>query len=320
MNNDLSRDDNRDRFPDVSIIVPVYNVEEYLGECVESLLAQTLGSYEVILVDDGSTDSSGRMCDDFAAAHPDKIRVIHQPNGRQAAARNAGIDAARGRYVGFVDSDDMVLPGMFGEMVKAMESKDVDVVVSRCIPWEKGHYVVSRKVEAAVVTGPELLKKCFEWEIDGAVYTKLFKREVIGDIRFVVGNNQEDLLFLTDIFLKPLRVYILPEGHYMYRDRPGSVTTKFRPAFFDIMKNIDYVGGILPEDNKELRDAFQLYSLWYNIISGTKIVRARMNRQYKNWLRHNRRFILRHWRMMLTHPKMTNRWRLKALYAFLRLP
>ncbi len=306
--------------PDVSIIVPVYNVEDYLRECLDSLVAQTLPSYEVILVDDGSTDSSGHICDKYAAEYPDKIRVIHQSNSRQAAARNAGIDVARGRYIGFVDSDDKILPDMFAEMVEAMETQGVDVVVSRCIAWEHGHKLPERKTGAIRVDGHDLLRRCFEWEVDIAVYTKLYRRDTIGDIRFVTGNNQEDILFLTDILLQPVSAYILPKGHYMYRDRPGSVTTKFRPAFFDILKNIDYLDGALPQDDPALRKAFELYTLWYNIISGVKIVRSRSNGEYKKMLRKNRRHILSHWRDMLFHPKMTNRWRIKALYTFLRLP
>ena len=96
----------------LSIIVPVYNVEKYLEDCVESLLNQTYQNYEIILVDDGSTDSSGKICD-IVAESSSKIKVIHKENGGLSSARNTGLRAARGRYIGFVDSDDYILPTIY---------------------------------------------------------------------------------------------------------------------------------------------------------------------------------------------------------------
>ena len=100
----------------LSIIVPVYKVEEYLGECVDSLLSQTIDDYEVILVDDGSPDNSGKIADEYAAANPDMIRVLHIDNGGQGRARNFALDIAKGDFVGFVDSDDWVTHDMYEKM------------------------------------------------------------------------------------------------------------------------------------------------------------------------------------------------------------
>lgn len=112
----------------VSIIVPVYNTENYLGSCIESLLSQTYTSLQIILVDDGSTDGCGEICDAYARKDP-RIQVIHQANGGVSSARNAGLDAARGRYVCFVDSDDHVLGTMAEEMVSAAEASACDLCV-----------------------------------------------------------------------------------------------------------------------------------------------------------------------------------------------
>ena len=113
----------------VSVIVPVYNVEAFLTKCVDSLLAQDLpaSDYEIILVDDGSTDDSGALCDDFAAAYGN-IFVIHQANRGLSGARNAGIPAAMGEYILFVDSDDFLEPNVLGGLVKLMEDKDLDIL------------------------------------------------------------------------------------------------------------------------------------------------------------------------------------------------
>ena len=109
----------------VSIIVPVYNVEKYLPRCVASLRAQTLADIEIILVDDGSPDGCPQMCDRFAAEDA-RIRVVHKANGGLSSARNAGIDAAAGQYLGFVDSDDAVSPDMYEKMVAAIEKDGTD--------------------------------------------------------------------------------------------------------------------------------------------------------------------------------------------------
>ena len=108
----------------VSIIVPVYNVEQYLRRCIESILSQTYHNFELILVDDGSTDSSGAICDEYALAD-ERIHVIHKPNGGVSSARNAGIDTAKGEYILFVDSDDRVEPQHISNMIP---SADEDLV------------------------------------------------------------------------------------------------------------------------------------------------------------------------------------------------
>ena len=100
----------------LSIIVPVYKVEEYLGECIDSLLSQTIDDYEIILVDDGSPDNSGKIADEYAAANPDVIRVLHIDNGGQGRARNFALDIAKGDFVGFVDSDDWVTHDTYEKM------------------------------------------------------------------------------------------------------------------------------------------------------------------------------------------------------------
>ena len=117
---------------EVSIIVPVYNVEKYLPRCVASLRAQTLADIEIILVDDGSPDGCPQMCDRFAAEDA-RIRVVHKANGGVSDARNAGIAAARGKYLAFVDSDDFAEPEMFGTMLETAVSHDCDVVMCDCM-------------------------------------------------------------------------------------------------------------------------------------------------------------------------------------------
>ena len=112
----------------ISIVIPVYNVREYLSGCMASVLANDLSDCEIILVDDGATDDSGTLCDEFAAAHPDRIRVIHQENGGLGAARNTGLEAAEGEYLLFLDSDDSLAPGALEEML-ALDLQGADLCV-----------------------------------------------------------------------------------------------------------------------------------------------------------------------------------------------
>ena len=138
--------------PTISVVVPVYKVEPYLDRCVESILAQTVTDLEIILVDDGSPDSCPAMCDAWAAREP-RIRVIHKPNGGLSSARNAGVDAARGAYIGFVDSDDYILPDMYRRLLAAIREHDAELAIC-------GYAYVDQESGAvdAVETGKSPLK------------------------------------------------------------------------------------------------------------------------------------------------------------------
>ena len=119
----------------LSIIVPVYNVEKYLKTCINSLLEQKLDAYEIILVDDGSTDSSGGICDEYVKKH-EKIQVIHKKNGGLSSARNTGIENAVGKYIGFVDSDDYIMPEMYKNLIEVAEKCNAQMVMSRYFCFE----------------------------------------------------------------------------------------------------------------------------------------------------------------------------------------
>ena len=112
-----------------SVVIPVYNVKDYLPKCIDSVLAQDFEDYEVILIDDGSTDGeSGAICDRYAAAHPERIRAIHKPNGGVGEARNVGIEAAQGEYLIFIDSDDYIAPNMFRVLADAVARFGSDII------------------------------------------------------------------------------------------------------------------------------------------------------------------------------------------------
>ncbi|HBK60182.1 MAG TPA: glycosyltransferase family 2 protein, partial [Firmicutes bacterium] len=123
--------------PKVSVIVPMYNVERYVRQCVDSLLAQTLDDIEIILVDDGSPDSCGKIADEYAVRYGN-VKSVHRENGGLGPARNTGIENASGEYVGFIDSDDWVSPAMFRLLYEAAKQNDADIAVGGCEEWVNG--------------------------------------------------------------------------------------------------------------------------------------------------------------------------------------
>lgn len=216
----------------VSVIVPVYNVEQYLRRSVDSILAQTYQNIEVILVDDGSTDDSGKICDEYAA-RDSRIIVIHQENRGVSAARNAGLDRCSGEYVSFVDPDDWIEKDMFRDMLRAIEEQNADLAVC-----DEAH--VSVKAQDIV------LKKASHWpELSGVttvkyneLYEKIFartaimcnkivKRSVIDAHRWnPTLSYGEDFVFLLEILEECRSAVIVPNCYYYYYiKRPGNVVS-----------------------------------------------------------------------------------------------
>ncbi len=211
----------------VSVIVAVYNIEEYLPRCIDSILAQTYRNLEIILVDDGSTDSSGGICDDYAQKDR-RIKVIHKKNGGLSDARNAGLDKVSGDYIGFVDGDDWIDEDMYRAMYEACEKEKAQIAACRykqitrsgIIDASAGNSVSLSKAEALeiYVCGDE------RYLIYNSVWSKLFAKELIFGMRFPVGKNSEDIMFTTKAFCKMERLAYLDKAYYNYvLDREGSI-------------------------------------------------------------------------------------------------
>ena len=191
----------------LSIIVPVYKVEEYLGECVDSLLSQTIDDYEVILVDDGSPDNSGKIADEYAAVNPDMIRVLHIDNGGQGRARNFALDIAKGDFVGFVDSDDWVTHDMYEKMYTRAAETGADVVV--CDFMER--FADGRESMLPASLQDNWLGSA------GSSCNKIFRRSLVGELRFPVGLWYEDFYFSAVMLLRSKHTEFIAEPLYIYR-------------------------------------------------------------------------------------------------------
>ena len=191
----------------LSIIVPVYKVEEYLGECVDSLLSQTIDDYEIILVDDGSPDNSGKIADEYAAVNPDMIRVLHIDNGGQGRARNFALDIAKGDFVGFVDSDDWVTHDMYEKMYTRAAETGADVVVCD---------FMERFADGRESVLPASLQDNWLGSA-GSSCNKIFRRSLIGELRFPVGLWYEDFYFSAVMLLRSKHTEFIAEPLYIYR-------------------------------------------------------------------------------------------------------
>ena len=212
----------------ISIIVPVYNVEKYLPRCVDSILNQTYRNLEVILVDDGTKDSCDVICDAYAQKDS-RVRVIHKENGGLSSARNAGIDIARGEYLGFVDSDDWIEPETYESLLELAKKYDVKLVCGG--RYDADGATGCRTVglcpeKEEVITGEEMCGRIFLWDqMDSAAVDKLYHRSLFENIRYPFAKVSEDVPTTYRIVLKAGQAALCPKPFYTYYHRPDSITT-----------------------------------------------------------------------------------------------
>lgn len=211
----------------VSVIVAVYNIEKYLPRCIESIMAQTYSKLEIILVDDGSTDTSGSICDDYAGKD-NRIVVIHKKNGGLSDARNAGLERASGDYIGFVDGDDWIEKEMYEAMYEACEKEKAQVAVCRYKQITKSGIIDASAGNSVSLSKAEALEVYIcgddRYLIYNSVWSKLFESRLIWGMRFPVGKNSEDIMFTTKAFCKMERLAYLDKAYYNYvLDREGSI-------------------------------------------------------------------------------------------------
>ena len=208
--------------PELSVIVPVYNAEKYLHKCVDSILSQTYRDFELLLVDDGSPDQCGTICDAYAAQDP-RVKVIHKPNGGVSEARNVGLDQAKGNYISFIDPDDWVEPDMFRSAIDFCKTKQTDIVCFEvCIVRKnkkKFHY---RFAADCVFEAKDALVKILTDVIDTSPCNKIYRKAVWNNVRFPVGRRYEDVATIYKTFYNADRVGYIKKYFYYYVKHEGS--------------------------------------------------------------------------------------------------
>lgn len=213
---------------DISIIVPIYNVETYLPKCIDSILNQTFKNFELILVNDGSPDRCGAICDRYAKLDS-RIKVIHKDNGGVSSARNAGLDTAKGNYIGFVDPDDYIDAEMYLRLFNLCEDRDADIAVCRNIREINGQIEQPRiySFEIIEMNCVESLKQMFIGNLYRfALWNKLYRRHCLEDIRFPEGRIHEDLSVNYLFFINAKKVVFTDYPGYIYVKRNESILTK----------------------------------------------------------------------------------------------
>lgn len=222
----------------VSVIIPVYNVENYLQECVDSVLTQTYEHFEIILVDDGSTDTSGQLCDTYSEADS-RVNVLHQENRGLSEARNAGLSMAKGTYAYFLDSDDWILPNTLEVLINKAEIETSDVVFFDARSFEDGqpekqiqqNYI--RTGSYKTESGQAVLKQLQEnKEYHSAVPLLFIKKSLLDDIglRFEPGILYEDMIFTYALLCQAKRVAYINQPFYQRRYRSNSIMTSKKTA------------------------------------------------------------------------------------------
>ncbi|MBZ4027796.1 glycosyltransferase [Lactobacillus johnsonii] len=235
----------------VSIVVPIYNVEKYIDECIISLIHQTYKNIEIILVDDGSPDKSGAICDKWAAKD-ERIKVIHKENGGLSDARNAGIEIASGDFLAFVDGDDWVSVDFVEKMIESLIKYDSDMVVckfARIFPEGNVNLNSRTPSKVEVLNKKEFLIKLTEDnEITNHVWRKVYKKDLFDNISFPVGKNFEDIYLMPKIVEKCRKIVNLPDVCYYYRQNDEGIVKNIN------LNNIsDHLEANIEEDNSIVR-------------------------------------------------------------------
>lgn len=214
----------------ISIIVPVYKVEPYIEKCLTSIKEQIFSNFEVILVDDGSPDKCGKICDEFAAADT-RFHVIHQENCGISNARNNGIAIARGQYLGFVDPDDYIASDMYEKLYKEAIRTGAEIVICDHFRVEDGKLIPRNSFDKnQIFTREDLMPKLADDTLTSYIWCKLYKKELFDEVRFIEGYNFEDLAIFHELVHRANKIAYLHESLYYYFINPKglvvNLTTK----------------------------------------------------------------------------------------------
>ena len=248
----------------ISVIVPVYNVEQYLERCVDSIINQTYTNLEIILVNDGSTDNSGKLCDELAKKD-ERIRVIHKENGGLSDARNRGIDESESDLVGFIDSDDYIDSDMYEVLLKNLNDTDADL--SMCALYDVYNNTPEAQVtnkETWKLSSEQAIKMVMEAKIlSVTAVNKLYRKSLFTDLKFEVGKIAEDAFIMIKLLDKCEKIVATNKKKYYYVHRENSITTqKFSTKFLNVIEAYEQNSNIILEKYPKLKDVAQTRMNW----------------------------------------------------------
>lgn len=271
----------------ISIIVPIYNVEKYLKRCVDSILNQSFKDYELILVNDGSTDSCGKICDEYKKLD-DRVRVIHKKNGGLSDARNVGIDYSECEFVSFIDSDDYIAEDMYEVLYNNLENENADISVCGYYRCLNGRNISKFKEnEYFVVNGKEALKLVLEdKKISVEACTKIYRKSLFNDTRYPIGKLSEDAFTTPTILSKANIVVGTTAPKYYYEIREDSITNSvFKKKDLNVIEAYKHNFDLVMRDFPDLKDQAVFRYYWAHACVLKKMV---LSKDFKDFDEYNK--------------------------------
>lgn len=288
--------------PEVTIVVPVYNTEQYLNRCMESVVGQTLENIEIILVDDGSTDSSLELCRQWEK-RDDRVKVIAKENGGLSSARNAGAAAAAAPYVGFVDSDDFIEPDMYERLLRALKSQSADVAICGIRSCYSNKTLERETLDATLLSSEEAMAEMLSGRaLSVCAVVKLYPKDLVLAHPFKQGVTYEDVYFFADVFPCVEKVAVDATPCYNWWHRAGSITTKpFDDSSLHGVKAWEYCAERFRDDYPELESAVKFREMRGRFLALDRIMKSSnrkdehvrgVEREMIRTLKENKDFIL----------------------------
>ena len=277
----------------ITIIVPVYNVEKYLEKCIKSIICQTYKNFELILIDDGSNDMSGEICDKYAKLDS-RIKVFHTTNKGVSHARNIGLDNASGQYIGFVDSDDFIEPNMYEVLLKKIKEEDSKIIACGYNVVSKKSIIHRTKNSDKKLNCEEAIREIFYGNtIQGFLWNKLFKRSLFLSKRLDENMDIcEDLYIVCNLIYEVNSISYVPECLYNYLMRENSATNDIKSMVSDENKLKEFV--VLNKLKKDLKNKFDdiiddykgtllmyIYVYFYEDVNKNKFLKNNLRKEIK---------------------------------------
>jgi glycosyltransferase involved in cell wall biosynthesis len=300
--------------PRISVIIPIYNIMEYLPRCVHSVTAQTYQNLEILLVDDGSTDGTGELCDQLSR-EDSRIKVLHKENGGSSSARNVGLSEMTGEYVGFVDSDDFIEPDMYEKLYRGMEQTGACIAqVGRDEIDEQGKLmpaICTPPKEATRISSKDFLRELLMHRGDCSFCTKLFRGELLKGRQFPIGKLNEDFHLLVQMLVDGEEILSLPDIGYHVFYRVGSNSRKkdkneFSRVFADCVDNADEAMEHVEEHFPELRDVAFRFGIFQRLEYLLHIPIPLMTKD-NTFYRAVVRYLRRHWPQAMGNKVLTKK-------------
>ena len=290
--------------PLLSIIVPIYNVEQYLDRCIQSILNQTYQNLEIILVDDGATDCSGAIADSYAAKDK-RIKVFHKENGGLSDARNYGLEHVTGDYILFIDSDDFIVNIMCERLITVASSNNADIVSCNYYIYRGDDdisiHTMSVQDDKRTFTGMDMLRyyllKTEPFDLN-VVWNKIFKLDLfngVEPVRFPKGRVQEDNFTIFRLFLNANSIVTLNEPLYYYVQRAGSIMANFTRRFMiDTIESHMYMSDYLMNHCSSVKNELQLYLLNSYVELSRRVCANKCKKECNDLLIQYKHYVLDH--------------------------